>query len=81
MKMVSTQLGQKWWYVLVVIGLSTIASKLLLRSAGIEPPETLAQYAVEFLCFVGFWRIFDFLGWVAVLLIAPSSTLLDPRKR
>lgn len=73
-----TQLRQTWWFVAIVAGLSALLTNLVLRAAGMPSPEGLAQFVVYFLCLVGFWRCFDFLGWLAVLLISPNSKLLDP---
>ena len=72
-KILGTRLRQTWWFAGILAVLSSLLTNLVVRSAGMPSPDTLAQWVVYFLCFVGFWRCFDFLGWLAVLLIAPIS--------
>ncbi|MCC2974411.1 hypothetical protein [Massilia sp. IC2-476] len=80
-KALETRLRQTWWFVGIVAALSALLSNLVLRAAGMGSPESLAQWLVYFFCLVGFWRCFDFLGWLVLLLVAPSSKLLDPPAR
>lgn len=77
-KILGTRLRQTWWFVGIVAMVSSLLTNLVVRAAGMPSPESLAQWVVYALCFVGFWRCFDFLGWLAVLVIAPSSKLLEP---
>ena len=80
MKPMTTQLSRKWWYVAVVALLSSLLTNLLLDAAGMPARESPAQWLVYFLCLVSFWRSIDFILWLAVLLVAPASKLLDPAK-
>ena len=73
----TTNLSRKWWYVGIVAMLSTMLANLVLDAAGMPSRDGLARWTVYFLCFVGFWRSIDFAIWFAMLLIAPSSKLLD----
>lgn len=76
-----TNLGRKWWFVGGLSGASALLTLPLLHAAGMDTPETWAQWLVSFLCFSGVWKCLSFIGWFAVLLLAPSSKLLDPVKR
>lgn len=76
-----TGLGRKWWFVGSLSGLSGLLSFPVLQAAGLGSPENWAQWLLYFLCFSGIWKCLSVLGWFAVLLLAPSSTLLDPAKR
>ncbi|WP_161783210.1 hypothetical protein [Massilia sp. BSC265] len=40
-----------------------------------------ARWLVYFLCIAAVWRSLEFIGWFAVLLVVPSSKLLDRPKR
>lgn len=77
----TTSLGRTWWFAGGLAFLSALLTLPLLHAAGIGSPETWAQWLVHFLCFVTIWRVLGFLGWLAILLIAPKSKLLDPVKR
>lgn len=72
-----SNLEQKWWFVMVVSGISSIAARYLLESAGIASPSGAAQWTLFVFCLIGFWRGLSLLAWWALLLIAPTSTLLD----
>lgn len=76
-----TGLGGTWWFVGLLSGLSGLLTLSLLRAAGMGSPQDWAQWLVYFLCFFAVWRCLSFIGWFAVLLIAPKSKLLDPVKR
>ncbi|MFC0251891.1 hypothetical protein [Massilia consociata] len=72
-----SNLERKWWFVAAMAGGSTFCSLLLLGMAGIGALRGPAQWMLHFFCLIGFWRCFSFLAWFAVLLVAPSSPLLD----
>lgn len=77
----STKLGSKWWFVGLLGFLSGLLVSPLLRAAGLGPPQDWAQWLVNFLCFFAIWRCLGFAIWFAVVLVAPSSRLLDPAGR
>lgn len=69
-----SELEKKWWFLLVVSFFTTFSTIGLLYTAGMPPFEySAAQWAVWLLCFLGLQRCFSFLGWLAVLLIAPKT--------
>lgn len=76
-----TGLGRRWWFVGLLSGLSALLTLPLLHAAGVGSPQNWAQWLVHFFCFFTIWRCLGFIGWLAVILIAPSSKLLDPVKR
>lgn len=76
-----TNLSRTWWFVGGLSAASGLVTLPLLHAAGMGSPETWAQWLVWFLCFSGVWKCLSFIGWFAVLLLAPSSKLLDPVKR
>ena len=73
--------GRTWWTAGVLAFLSALLTLTLLHAAGIGSPDNWAQWLVHFLCFGTIWRVLGFLGWLALVLIAPKSKLLDPAKR
>lgn len=77
----ASALGRKWWIAGLLGGLSALLVFPLLRAAGIGTPQGWAQWLVYFLCFGAVWRCLSFVGWLAVLLIAPNSKLPDRVKR
>ena len=81
MDMMSTALGRKWWFAGTLGFLCPLLTLPLMRAAGWQSPQDWAQWLVYILCIVGAWRGLGFVAWLAVLLIAPTSTLLDPPKR
>lgn len=78
---IRTNLARTWWFVGSLAALSALLTLPLLRAAGLGSPENWAQWLVHFLCFSGIWTGLSSIGWFAVLLIAPSSKLLDPARR
>lgn len=76
-----SNLENKWWFVGAVSGVSALAARYLLDLAGIASPAGPAQWALFFVCLFGFWRCLSGLAWFALLLVAPSSSLLDPAGR
>lgn len=76
-----TALGRKWWFAGALGFLSAFLTLPLLRAAGLPSPQDWAQWLVYLLCFGGVWRCLGFAGWLAVLLLAPDSKLLDPARR
>ncbi|RZA34922.1 MAG: hypothetical protein EOP92_13185 [Lysobacteraceae bacterium] len=76
-----SNLENKWWFILAVSGISTIAARYVLEAAGIPSPAGAAQWTLFFFCMLGFWRGLSMLAWFAVLLVSPSSTLLDQPAR
>jgi hypothetical protein len=77
----STTLEQKWWFIVSAAALSAVFTNLVLRMAGLGSPENLAQFIVYLLCFMGIWKCIAFLSWLLVLVLKPSSKLLDPVTR
>lgn len=77
----STGLGRKWWFAGLLGFLSALLTLPILRAAGLQSPANWAQWLVYFLCFGAIWRCLGFAGWLALLLIAPASKLLEPVKR
>jgi hypothetical protein len=77
----STGLGRKWWFNGLLGGLSALLTLPLLRAAGLASPDNLAQWVVYFLCFFSVWRALAFAGWLLLLLVSPSSKLLEPTGR
>jgi hypothetical protein len=77
----TTSLGRKWWFAGILGFLSALLTFPLLREAGMGSRENWAQWLVYFLCFFTIWRVLGFLGWLAIVLIAPKSKLFDPVKR
>ena len=76
-----TRLGRKWWFAGLLGFLSALLTLPLLQAAGLRSPDNWAQWLVHFLCFGAIWRGLGFAGWLALVLIAPSSSLLDPARR
>lgn len=76
-----TGLGRKWWFAGLLGGLSALLTLPVLSAAGLAQPGNWAQWLVYFLCFCGVWRCLAFAGWFALLLVSPSSKLLDPLRR
>jgi hypothetical protein len=78
---VSSTLEQKWWFIVSAGALSAAFTNLVLRMAGLGSPENLAQFIVYLLCFTGIWKCIAFLSWLLLLLLKPTSKLLDPAAR
>ncbi len=74
-------LGRTWWFAGLLACFSALLTLPLLHAAGVGSPQNWAQWLVHFLCFFTIWRGLGLLGWFAVVLIAPTSKLLDPAKR
>lgn len=66
-----------WWFAAAAGGASAFCTVSLLQLAGQSMPDGWAQWLVYFICFFGIWRGITFVTWLALLLAAPSSPLLD----
>jgi len=77
-KPMPTKLNRNVWVTGVLSGLSTLLTILVLRLAGMPMPDTAAQWIVYFLCFTGIWKCLECVAWFVLLLVAPTSKLLDP---
>jgi hypothetical protein len=75
--MLTSKLENKWWFAAPVCVLTTFVATLILDRAGIGFPDSVWQWLVAFCCYFCIGRSFSFLGWLAVLLIAPSNEALD----
>lgn len=70
----NSQLERTWWFAFLVNACTVLAALSLMGAAGIGMQAAgLAQWAVFALCLASLNRIFSFLIWLAVLLIAPSA--------
>ena len=69
-----SELEKKWWFVSIVVVLTTMSTAGLLYAAGFAPFEySGAQWVVWFFCYVGLQRCFTFLGWLFVLTVSPKT--------
>ena len=80
-KIMSTKLVRHVWITGLLSGLGTLLTILVLRRAGMPMPDTAAQWIVYFLCFTGIWKCLEFAAWFVLLLVVPTSKLLDPAGR
>jgi len=62
------------WMNAVATGAGVFCTIALMKSAGFWPTSGIAQFAVYFFCFMGLWRFFSFLLWLATLLATPSRS-------
>jgi hypothetical protein len=62
------------WMNAVATGAGVFCTIALMKSANFWPTTGIAQFAVYFFCFMGLWRFFSFLLWIATL-FATSSKL------
>lgn len=69
-----SELERKWWFVCIVVCLTTMSTIGLLYAAGFEPFRfSAAQWVVWFFCYLGLQRCFTFLGWLTVLVVSPKT--------
>ncbi|MCD2516674.1 hypothetical protein LQ564_10185 [Massilia sp. G4R7] len=72
-----TNLERTWWFCALAGGVSAFGTRFILDMAGIASPSGAAQWTLFAFCFFGVWRLFAAAAWLAVLLVKPTSRLLD----
>lgn len=73
----ASRLERQWWFIAPACALAAFLTVLTMNEAGIPHPYNTAQWLLYFLCFSGIHRAASFLGWLAVLCLAPKSRLLE----
>jgi len=75
-----SNLERTWWFCLLAGGISSAGTRFLLATAGIDSPSGAGQWTLFFFCFFGVWRLFAAAAWLTLVLVKPTSTLLDNGK-
>ena len=72
-----SRLEKNGWFIAAVSSVTAVLTILLLHGAALWPARGVEQWVVYFFCFAGIWRCISFLGWLIVLIAAPSSKVLN----
>lgn len=76
--MITSRLERTWWFIAIVTALAFVSAAGLMRAAGLLFPYTgVAQWALHAMCFFAFQRGFSHAGWLLVLVLTPSSPMLE----
>ena len=62
----------KWWFIAIVSAGSAVLTQLLFLAAGLSITASGWTLVIFALCVSALFRLVSFLGWLAVLAIAPG---------
>jgi hypothetical protein len=78
--MITSRLERTWWFIAIVSALAFVSAAGLMQAAGLPFPYTgVAQWVLHGLCFFAFQRGYSHAGWLLVLVLVPSSPMLERR--